>query len=280
MKKNIENIKKIFFYKNIIIIILLMVIFFFFLLFYFMNEKNIQIQKYLHSIYENGKKIKENFPTIINKNYSIENQNHFIILNNFLDPKYFDFLKKQFDTKTFESSNFIYRKASGLNFTKLHEENDYLGFIELYYSNELLNVISDVLKKPIQRPPLSDNNSCSLLIYSNEGDHINWHMDHSIYNGNRYVLLLTIVNENKDKTNLSQNEFQYIHEGKKYKTKMKENSLVIFKGSEILHKSTSIGKDERRILLSIVLCDICQENKNIFNVLYEKGKNMVLYGSQ
>ena len=58
---------------------------------------------------------------------------------------------------------------------------------------------------------------------------------------------------------------------------MKPNTLVIFKGSEIKHKSTSIGKDEKRILLSMVFCDICQEKKNIINYTYEKIKNMIIY---
>jgi hypothetical protein len=59
---------------------------------------------------------------------------------------------------------------------------------------------------------------------------------------------------------------------------MKENSLIIFKGSEIMHKSTAIDDDERRILLSMVFCDICQEKKNVFNTIYEKSKNYILYG--
>ena len=60
--------------------------------------------------------------------------------------------------------------------------------------------------------------------------------------------------------------------------KMLENSLTIFKGSEILHKSTAIEENQRRILLSMVFCDICQEKKNVFNIIYEKSKNYILYG--
>jgi hypothetical protein len=97
------------------------------------------------------------------------------------------------------------------------------------------------------------------LIYSKKGDHINWHYDYSNYYGDRYVVLLTLVNENAEKNGgLSNNIFQYNYEGKTYDLKMKENSLVIFKGSEILHKSTEIENNERRILLSMVFCDICQ----------------------
>jgi hypothetical protein len=159
----------------------------------------------------------------------------------------------------------------------LHKEN-YDGIVELYYSNDLLNVLSDIVKKPVQRISLADPNACSLLIYTNKGDHIDWHLDYSSYYGDRFVVLLTIVNENANHNGLSQNVFKYNYNGKTYDLKMKENSLVIFKGSEILHKSTAIDDNERRILLSMVFCDICQEKKNVFNILYEKSKNFILYG--
>jgi hypothetical protein len=98
-----------------------------------------------------------------------------------------------------------------------------------------------------------------------------------MYYGDRYVVLLTLVNENKDRTKLSENEFQYIHNGITNKLKMKPNTLVIFKGSEIMHKSTPINDGEKRVLLSMVFCDICQEKKNIITFIYEKIKNYIIY---
>jgi hypothetical protein len=86
------------------------------------------------------------------------------------------------------------------------------------------------------------------------------------------------VNENSEKNDLSENIFKYKYKNKINDVKMKENSLIIFKGSEIMHKSTAIGDNERRILLSMVFCDICQEKKNVFNIIYEKTKNFILYG--
>jgi hypothetical protein len=93
-------------------------------------------------------------------------------------------------------------------------------------------------------------------------------------------VLLTIVNENAKKDGgLSNNIFQYNYNGKIYDLKMKENSIIIFKGSEILHKSSEMNDNERRILLSMVYCDICQEKKNVFNTIYESTKNYVVYGN-
>ena len=188
------------------------------------------------------------------------------------------YLQKQFDNKVYKSRNFHIRKATSYNFLNLHENEEYNGLLELYYSNEMLDSLSNILQKPIQRTPLNDNNACSLLIYTNKGDYITWHKDSSIYNGDRYVVLITLINENSDKNDLSHNEFVYIHNKKEYSIKMKPNSMVLFKGSEILHKSTEIEDKERRILLSMVFCDICHAKNNIFNKINEKLKNFVLYG--
>ena len=270
---SLNNFKNINFY--LLIITILLVIFFITIIVLYVNEKNTNVQYFLYNIYKRIN-TKSNVG-VINPNYKVTEENNIIIVNDFLSKDYFDYIRKQFDNKVFESRDFMVRKANGVNFFNLHKEN-YNGLVELYYSNELLNTISDIIKKPVQRISLADPNACSLLIYANKGDHINWHYDYSSYYGDRFVVLLTIVNENSEKNDLSQNVFKYKYKNKINDLKMNENSLVIFKGSEILHKSTAIDDNEKRILLSMVFCDICQEKKNVFNIIYEKTKNFILYG--
>lgn len=270
---SLNSFKNINFY--LLIITILLVIFFITIIVLYVNEKNTKVQYFLYNIY---KRINTNSNVgVINPNYKVTEENNIIIVNDFLSKDYFDYIRKQFDNKVFESRDFMVRKATGINFFNLHKEN-YNGLVELYYSNELLNTVSDIIKKPVQRISLADPNACSLLIYANKGDHINWHYDYSSYYGDRFVVLLTIVNENSEKNDLSQNVFKYKYKNKINDLKMNENSLVIFKGSEILHKSTAIDDNEKRILLSMVFCDICQEKKNVFNIIYEKTKNYILYG--
>jgi len=263
--------------KNTIIIFLVLVILFLLILFYLFDVKNIQVQKHLGSIYSNTYFLNNKYKNLINYEPEINEQNDVYVINNFLNPEYFNFLKSQFDNKTFTSKNFGFRKATGINFFDLHGSEEYMGFLELYYSSELVDFLANILKKTIQKPPLNDTNACSLLIYNNKGDFIEWHKDYSLYYGDRYVILLTVVNENSEKNGLSHNEFIYKHNGKEYPLKLQENSITIFKGSEVLHKSTSIAENERRILLSMTFCDVCQEKKNILQYFYEKIKNYVVY---
>jgi hypothetical protein len=265
--------------KYLLLITIILIIFIIIVVFFYLKEKNIFVQKYLENIQERLNK-NNIFDKIINTNCNVVYENNVIIINDFLTKEYFNFLRNQFNNKTFETHDFIVRKASGINFQQLHDSEEYKGLLEIYYSNRVLDFLSRIIKKPVQRISLGDQNACSLLVYSKKGDHINWHYDYSNYYGDRYVVLMTIVNENAQKDGgLSNNIFQYNYEGKIYDLKMKENSIIIFKGSEILHKSTEIGDNERRILLSMVYCDICQEKKNVFNIIYETTKNYIVYGN-
>jgi hypothetical protein len=272
MQNNQNNINMYLLVLTIIISLFLLLI-----IFFYIHEKNVEVQDYLQNIQYKLQKHQKEYSTIINVNKQIDYSNNIIIVRDFLEKNYYYNIKKQFDNQQFESRDFLLRKATGINFFDLHKEK-YNGILEIYYSNEILEILGKILKKPVQRIALSDPNACSLLIYTNKGDHIDWHLDYSNYYGDRYVVLLTIVNENESQNDLSNNIFKYNHNGQVYNLKMMENSLTIFKGSEILHKSTAIKENERRILLSMVFCDICQEKKNVFNILYEKSKNYILYG--
>jgi hypothetical protein len=257
------------FYLCIVIITLIIIIAIIVLI--DISDKNTTVQPYLSKYAE----IRED---MINPNYKVNRVNNIIVVDDFLKKDFFMQLREQFDNKTYESKDFMLRKATGVDFFKLHQQS-YPGILEFFYSGDLMTALTSIIKKPVQRISLSDPNSCSLIIYTNAGDHIDWHLDYSNYYGDRFVVLLTIVNENREKDGgLSSNIFKYNYDGETHELQMKENSIVIFKGSEIFHKATAIEDGERRILLSMVMCDICQEKqKNIVSILYEKVKSATLY---
>lgn len=265
--------------KNTIIYLLIALIVILSLVFLLFDIKNVEIQSNLHNMQNRLMELKKQFPTVINPEHNMVQDGEVIYIENVFISEYHDMISKQFDDLSMHPSNNLgLRKASAVNFMDLHKSNDYIGCLETYYNHEVIEFISSKIKKPIQRTNSSDINSCGLLIYSEEGDHIYWHIDNSIYYGDRYVVLYTITNDNPTKNGLSQNEFYYRLNGTEHKLKMKPNSLVIFKGSDVWHKSTAIGKDEKRVLLSMTFCDICQEKKNILNYVHDKIKNLVTYG--
>lgn len=263
-----------------IIYILILIIIFLLTLFALFNTKHVEVQQYLEKVYERLNAIKKQYPTIINTNHNVIMNDNIVYVENIFNEEYYNMISKQFNNldKYNPTDMMMLRKSSGINFFDLHNTDEFIGCLETYYNNELLEFLSNILKKPIQRTSLSDINSCSLLIYSKKGDHINWHIDNSIYHGDRYVVLYTVKNENETTNTLSQNTFHYIINGEEFKIQMKPNSILLFKGSEIYHKSTAIDQDEKRVLLSMTFCDICQEKKSITNYIHEAIKNTVTYG--
>ena len=247
---------------------------------YLCMDKNTIAQPYLTAIYQNNQKLRQKYKNLINPNLNVKQQNSIYIVENFLEPEYFKRIKSIVNSQTFTSRNLGLglKKGDAINFTKMHENRDYYDVLALYYSNELTDAFSSILKKPIQRTPLSDLNAESIIAYVDEKDNINWHFDQSNYYGDRYVALITLVNENADKNGLSVAKFEYKIDGQTHSIQQKENSIMIFKGSEIKHRGTSIDKNEKRVLLSMVLCDICQERKDILSNVVEKIKNFVNYG--
>ena len=250
-------------------------------LYFFLNEKNTQVEKYLEKIYINTQLLKKKYPEFINKNYDIikkkSDTNDIIYIENFLNKDFFNDIQNIFNNKKYETKNNVFRKGNGVSFINLHKNEDYYNLLSLYYSDELSLIINKLFNKYLQRLSLNDKNSCSLLIYTNKGDYIDWHYDVSSLYGKRFSILLTLVNKNENTNDLSENEFIYNMNGVENKIKLKENSLILFEGNRVLHKSTPINNNEKRIILSMVFCDICQENSNLLLKMYDKIKDIVIY---
>lgn len=263
-------------YNNINFVTYISIILIILLIFNCYTEKNVSVQKFLPIVKNNQLALNKKFIHLINPNKKIIKKNDIIYIENFLDKGFYRYLLDQIESKSYKSNNMFFRKGSGVSFYELHK--NYTGFIELYHSNELMNVIQSLLGKIMNKPPLNDKSCCSLLIYTSKGDFIDWHYDYSSYYGERYTILLTLINQNNTKDDLSSNKFIFIDkEGKKCEMKCKPNSLLLFNGSESRHMSTPIKENEKRILLSMTFCDICQQKTNIFNTIYDRIKEFVIY---
>jgi len=266
--------------KEWVIVVLSSIIVVLLLFNYLSNRPQQKVVAYLSMIYENRRSLMERYGTFLHPSPIIKKKHNIIIMENVLNERFFQFLQDQVihSSYRYKSKQFLnQRKGTGVDFFSLLYDERYRGFLELYFSTELLDLISKVYQAPIQRVALNSSDICSLLIYTEPGDHIGWHKDFSHYHGNRYIALLTLVNEHQQTKMLSANRFMYRYDGKEYSYALPPNSLILFKGSEIWHQSTAIAEKERRILLSMTFCDTCQEKKNIFYDIYNYAKKKVLY---
>ena len=129
----------------------------------------------------------------------------------------------------------------------------------------------------LQFVPNEDTNRLSLLHYNCEGDGIDWHVDGTIYLGDRWAGILTLVedtHESKAKLELKPNS-----ETVTFTCGNMINTLVLFQGDQIPHRARPMLNNENRIVISLLLSTNPVRTKNPIMRLYQAWVNYIFYGN-
>ena len=114
-----------------------------------------------------------------------------------------------------------------------------------FYENELCQLVSKKINLNLFPTDLNLPTSCSILIYENEGDWINWHYDYNYYNGRFFTVLIPITN------NSTCTEFQFQNDKNEIKSvSLSNNNSICFEGNYLYHRASKLCKNEKRVILS------------------------------
>ena len=129
----------------------------------------------------------------------------------------------------------------------------------------------------LQFVPEVDTNRLSLLYYKDEGDGIDWHVDGTIYLGDRWAGILTIVEDIKE----SEAKLELKPNGKPatFPVDKMENSLVLFQGDQVQHRARPMLMDEKRIVISLLFSTNPTRTRNPILRLYQAWVNYIFYGN-
>jgi len=129
----------------------------------------------------------------------------------------------------------------------------------------------------LQFVPEVDTNRLSLLYYKDEGDGIDWHVDGTIYLGDRWAGILTIVEDIKE----SEAKLELKPNGKPatFPVEKMENTLVLFQGDQVQHRARPMLMDEQRIVVSLLFSPNPTRTKNPVLRLYQAWVNYIFYGN-
>ncbi len=129
----------------------------------------------------------------------------------------------------------------------------------------------------LQFVPEVDTNRLSLLYYKDEGDGIDWHVDGTIYLGDRWAGILTIVEDIKE----SEAKLELKPNGKPatFPVEKMENTLVLFQGDQVQHRARPMLMDEQRIVVSLLFSTNPTRTKNPVLRLYQAWVNYIFYGN-
>jgi hypothetical protein len=122
-----------------------------------------------------------------------------------------------------------------------------------------------------------DTNRLSLLYYKDEGDGIDWHVDGTIYLEDRWAGILTIVEDIRE----SKTKLEIKPNGKPvtFPVDKIENTLVLFQGDQMQHRSRPMLMDEHRIVVSLLFSPNPIRTKNPVLRLYQAWVNYIFYGN-
>ena len=129
----------------------------------------------------------------------------------------------------------------------------------------------------LQFVPEADTNRLSLLYYKDEGDGIDWHVDGTIYMGDRWAGILTIVEDIKE----SEAKLELKPNGKPatFPVDKMENTLVLFQGDQVQHRARPMLMDEQRIVVSLLFSTNPTRTRNPILRLYQAWVNYIFYGN-
>lgn len=144
------------------------------------------------------------------------------------------------------------RKGGAISFESIIKNVPLL--VSLYYDTGFQRQISSIVGTQIYPTPLRDQTSLSLLCYTEEGDHINWHYDYNFYKGRLFTVLLTLLNNGGNINALSHAMLMMKLKGEQTVIPTPANSLVVFESNYLCHRVTQLKEGESRIVISMTYC--------------------------
>ena len=204
---------------------------------------------------------------------------HYFVLHDILPEKDFQHIRKLLlNNKTlFLRNDSSVRQGSSMGGHELRK-SPLSKIADIIDSSEFLEKVqSKTGIANLQFVPEVDTNRLSLLYYKDEGDGIDWHVDGTIYMGDRWAGILTIVEDIKE----SEAKLELKPNGKPatFPVEKMENTLVLFQGDQVQHRARPMLMDEQRIVVSLLFSTNPTRTRNPILRLYQAWVNYIFYGN-
>ena len=121
----------------------------------------------------------------------------------------------------------------------------------LYASPAFLRFVRGVTGRPADRCPARDPHACALYFYTEPGDHIGFHYDTSYYRGQRYTILVGLVERSSSRLVCQLHRKDPARETVELRLATHPGTLVLFNGDKLWHAITPLGPNEERVSLTL-----------------------------
>jgi hypothetical protein len=121
----------------------------------------------------------------------------------------------------------------------------------LYREPALIDFLTMVTDRRLLPCPPGDPHACALYFYTEPGDHIGFHYDTSHYRGERFTVLVGLIEQSSSRLVCQLHRGVPGREPVDLSLKTDPGALVLFNGDKLWHAITPLGEGEERVSLTL-----------------------------
>jgi hypothetical protein len=142
-----------------------------------------------------------------------------------------------------------HKKGGSVSYYTLVEQAP--AIMALYRAPAFAEFLASVTGRRLQPCPASDPHACALYFYTEPGDHIGFHYDTSYYRGERFTVLVGLIERSSSRLACQLYRNVAGREPLDLDLKTDPGTLVLFNGDKLWHSITPLGTGEERVSLTL-----------------------------
>ena len=147
--------------------------------------------------------------------------------------------------------NFIPGHKKGGSISRFDLDRHAPDFGRLYRDTGLLSFLCELTGSELKYCPDDDPHTYALYYYTEAGDHIGYHYDTSYYQGERYTVLIGLVDESSCML-----EYELFRDDPTRDTiaaaeRLAPGTMVVFNGDKLWHRISPAQEGDRRVALTL-----------------------------
>ena len=179
-------------------------------------------------------------------------QNEFVHLPGFFPPSLVETLVAEVERVRPEvHRNYIPRHKKGGSVSAFTLAAQAPAIRALYRAPALIEFLASVTGRRLLLCPDDDPHACALYFYTEPGDHIGFHYDTSYYRGERFTVLVGLIE--RSSSHLACQLYRDAPGRRPVDLALKTDpgALVLFNGDKLWHAITPLGEGEERVSLTL-----------------------------
>jgi hypothetical protein len=142
-----------------------------------------------------------------------------------------------------------HKKGGSVGYHVLRERAP--GILALYEDPAFVELLTAVTGRALLPCPPSDPHACALYFYTEPGDHIGFHYDTSHYRGERFTVLVGLIERSSSRLACELHRRTPERDPVPLELRTDPGTLVLFNGDRLWHAVTPLGAGEERVSLSL-----------------------------